>query len=403
MCTGYRVTPRQPARLIVSPQNRQPAPDLKAEVPVTIEKSVRRKSGGPVLKIDFGINKKTRPEQHFANFFGVETEVLDAACNQLRTVVEEKYESGCEYLTDPERVSGNLLLIRNLFPLGLDALYVSFLECWTLVSLRASGSMLGEGGKVEELLRKNEFANLKEEAPALFAETLKNSGYQKINLGPITNTVHISTSSALKIDEDFLVITPSARGSIESSGFGFQLIENFLDADEMATLMKFIDFDESSWVPDMEHKSVQVFGYNYLDPEAASKPIPSYCQFLLDRMRERRLGSYDQLIISDYPPGIGLEPHVDRLYWDERIVGISLLSSCVMTLTSLSSADSQSHVLRVGSLYVLDGKSRYAYSHAIPAETVVDRRVSLTFRNLAAKPIGLPEEIAKRLKLDEIY
>lgn len=405
--TGYSVEAARPKPITIS--KKRPALLVGPGSPVAINHE--RINPFPLVKLEKKVEPRTSELKHnFASLLGVDKDVLNDAYNQLRNVVESKYNSGEEYLSDPGRISKELQFIRSLFPLGMDVLYTSFLECWILSSVfpLSSLSLMDvylESTKLEEPIRKTLFAKLKDEGPALFVETLKKAGYQKINLGPMTNSVQIASSKLgvdnVKIDEEFLVISPSSHlGSLGGSGIGFLLFENFLSLDEMVALMKCIDCDDSAWAADMEHKRVQVFGYNYLNPEAVSKPIPTYFQFLLDRLRDRKLGSYDQLIISDYPPGIGLQAHVDRLYWDERIIGISLLSPCTMTLTSLSSSASHSHELGVGSLYVLEGQSRYSYSHAIAAETVVDRRVSLTFRNLAVKPAGLPEEVAKRLKFE---
>lgn len=75
----------------------------------------------------------------------------------------------------------------------------------------------------------------------------------------------------VKIDEEFLVISPSSHlGSLGGSGIGFLLFENFLSLDEMVALMKCIDCDDSAWAADMEHKRVQVFGYIVVLPSSAA-------------------------------------------------------------------------------------------------------------------------------------
>ena len=52
--------------------------------------------------------------------------------------------------------------------------------------------------------------------------------------------------------------------------------------------------------------------YNYLNPQEDALVIPSYLEPLLRKLEQDQLGRYDQLIISEYQPGIGLKPHIDR-------------------------------------------------------------------------------------------
>jgi alkylated DNA repair dioxygenase AlkB len=52
-----------------------------------------------------------------------------------------------------------------------------------------------------------------------------------------------------------------------------------------------------------------------------------------------------------------------RMYWDDRILGISLLSKCEMLLRNFEKTFEHSQILTPGSLYVLQGKSRYVSFH----------------------------------------
>jgi alkylated DNA repair dioxygenase AlkB len=128
-----------------------------------------------------------------------------------------------------------------------------------------------------------------------------------------------------KLDEDYYVVegrsaTQPLTASLDT---GFRLIENFLQEEEMAELLAHIE--TGHWRPDHEHKRVQVFGYtlssislllissyNYLDPNEVDVCIPAYFDSLCARLKKENLGTYDQLIISDYAAGVGLKPHVDR-------------------------------------------------------------------------------------------
>jgi alkylated DNA repair dioxygenase AlkB len=61
-------------------------------------------------------------------------------------------------------------------------------------------------------------------------------------------------------------------------------------------------------------------------------------------------------------PGIGVAPHVDRFFWAERVVGLSVIGTCVLRLWPLnetSGEQARSFELPKCSLYCLSGKSRY--------------------------------------------
>lgn len=181
---------------------------------------------------------------------------------------------------------------------------------------------------------------------------------------------------------------------------GFDLQEEYLTDEEMVTLVKLVD--EGTWANDKEQKRVQIFGYNYLDPTLSSVPIPSCYAFLVDKLEKDCYGKFDQLIISEYLPGIGVAPHVDRFFWDERVVGVSVIGTCNLRLLPLAekTADEvKNYELQAGSLYCLSGKSRYEYSHSIDGESVTERRISFTFRNLAKDKVLIPESTLQALDI----
>lgn len=181
--------------------------------------------------------------------------------------------------------------------------------------------------------------------------------------------------------------------------FGFHFQADFLASTEMQSLLDSIE--TGTWIQDNEKKRVQVFGYNYVRPNEVPLPIPAYFDPLLKRIEASGYGSYSQLIISEFLPGIGVNPHVDRFFWQEAIIGISLLSSCVMEFTPVKDGKEASSVVLVpGSLYRLQGQSRYEYYHSIPGDTVTARRISLTFRNLSKTEVSIPSGTANLLELD---
>jgi len=114
-------------------------------------------------------------------------------------------------------------------------------------------------------------------------------------------------------------------------------------------------------------------------------------------MKDLGYGSFDQLIITEYLPGKGLKPHLDRLIWGPTVIGISLVGSCLMDLESIVDHEKQTVLLTPGSLYRLSLKSRYCYTHGI--QNVSERRISLTFRTLSTEPVVLPNSILNALDL----
>lgn len=189
-------------------------------------------------------------------------------------------------------------------------------------------------------------------------------------------------------DADYFTIGPPVFGS-ERPIDGFAYHENFLSDEESRNLEAAIESLHDLWVNDNENKRVMVFGYNYLTPNLSPVSIPQSLDWLIEKIKTQ-FGSFDQMIISDYSEGIGLAAHVDRLYWDNRILGLSLLSSCEMVLRNIDSSFAESYSLKPGSIYVLEGNSRYQCTHEILAGSMTQRRISITLRNLANKKVVIP-------------
>ncbi|KAG2173981.1 hypothetical protein INT44_000095 [Umbelopsis vinacea] len=114
---------------------------------------------------------------------------------------------------------------------------------------------------------------------------------------------------------------------------------------------------------------------------------------------------FDQAILNLYRPGEGIRSHVDLQKFDDGILIISLLSSCVMIMTPASEAqkhatnyseegkldDGVPILLRPGDVLALVGPARWDWAHCIPARLIdnmdgdiIQRgsRVSITLRKL---------------------
>jgi hypothetical protein len=117
-----------------------------------------------------------------------------------------------------------------------------------------------------------------------------------------------------------------------------------------------------------------MLGYNYLDPTQFSVPIPDCYSFLVEKLENDCYGKFDQLIISgEWCHHIIINNYLifqntcralallDRFFWAERVVGISVTGTCQLRLLPLAEEagdEAKAYDLQAGSLYCLSGKSR---------------------------------------------
>ncbi|KAG1056791.1 hypothetical protein G6F46_000069 [Rhizopus delemar] len=129
----------------------------------------------------------------------------------------------------------------------------------------------------------------------------------------------------------------------------------------------------------------------------------NYPSIFVEKIMNRKK-LFDQAILNLYQKGEGIVSHVDLLRFDDGILIISLLSSCVMTMkpankASLSykksnnSENSIRHdiLLRPGDILALSEDSRYKWEHGIEEKLfdeidgeLIERgtRISVTLRKL---------------------
>eukprot|EP00906_Rhabdomonas_costata_P028748 RCo040652 len=109
-----------------------------------------------------------------------------------------------------------------------------------------------------------------------------------------------------------------------------------------------------------------------------------------ENLRTRR-PLFDQCIVNRYAPGEGIRNHKELDYFDDGVVGISLLSSCVLTLTPEDEGQPVPVLLQPGDVYIMHGIARYHWFHGIEATSqdvydgiVIPRklRISVTLRRL---------------------
>jgi alkylated DNA repair protein (DNA oxidative demethylase) len=96
------------------------------------------------------------------------------------------------------------------------------------------------------------------------------------------------------------------------------------------------------------------------------------------------LDAFDQVIVSEYPPGAGIGWHTDAAVFGETILGLSLGAPARLHLRERASTRiAGAFRLEPRSLYALRGEARWQYQHRVVP--VAATRYSLTFREVVAK------------------
>jgi alkylated DNA repair dioxygenase AlkB len=184
---------------------------------------------------------------------------------------------------------------------------------------------------------------------------------------------------------------------------GLRYLRHYVGKDAAHGLLEIID--RQPWISDLERR-VQHYGYRFpyrrplpgkrrsVGPPQFLGPLPDWALDLVERfVRDGFLSdACNQLIVNEYQPGQGINPHVDYVPWfGETIFSLSLGSSCVMNFTQTGRRTPVSLLLEPESLLILQGEARYRWKHCIPARMtdVINggkmqrqRRISLTFRTV---------------------
>jgi len=162
-------------------------------------------------------------------------------------------------------------------------------------------------------------------------------------------------------------------------------------AEEQALLtefasLEFTPFAFQGWFGKRETVS---FGWRYDFNDARVHAAPPIPEFLLP-LRERAAGfaglpadALEQALVIRYGVGAGIGWHRDRPVFDQ-VVGISLLSRCVLRFRRRDAAKFQRYSLDAAprSAYLLRGAIRHEWEHSIAPVEVP--RYSVTFRSRSA-------------------
>jgi alkylated DNA repair dioxygenase AlkB len=176
---------------------------------------------------------------------------------------------------------------------------------------------------------------------------------------------------------------------------GLKYIEGYISKQEHDILLSIIDLQP--WIHDLKRR-VQHYGYKYdykarrIDLKMRIGELPDWANLIGERLFKDGYFKElpDQLIINEYLPGQGITAHIDcEPCFEDTVVSISLGSNCTMDFCNKLTSEKQSLMLAQRSIVVLQGESRYNWTHGIAARKndkyngqiyQRKRRVSLTFR-----------------------
>lgn len=166
---------------------------------------------------------------------------------------------------------------------------------------------------------------------------------------------------------------------------GLTYIKDFITKAEEKELLKKIN--ESEWNTEIRRRT-QHYGYRYPYKNTTklieANPIPDFLQNILEKVNNETGCNFNQIIINEYTPGQGINPHIDKTFlFGDTIVSLSLQSDIIMDFTKFN--DNVEVNLDRRSIVILRNDARYKWRHAIEArkfDNGVKRgtRVSVTFR-----------------------
>jgi alkylated DNA repair dioxygenase AlkB len=133
------------------------------------------------------------------------------------------------------------------------------------------------------------------------------------------------------------------------------------------------------------NRRIYSFGHKYVfagqEPRADSS-VPDYLRPLMDiasRISGRPAEAFEQVMVTEYPPGAGIGWHRDRPSYED-IVAVSFLSPCVLRLRRKAGDawERCSAYIAPRSAYLLHGSVRDDWQHSIAPMDL--RRYSVTLR-----------------------
>lgn len=222
---------------------------------------------------------------------------------------------------------------------------------------------------------------------------------------------------------------PVSLSALDLNIPGIYLIHDFINAEEEEELLAAVDC--RPW-KSLAKRRVQHYGYEFcyetrnVNTKQYLGELPLFVSPILERISlfkeldSASNASLDQLTVNEYPPGVGLSPHIDtHSAFGGSIFSLSLAGPCIMEFRKYSDGDWISKSASTGdrdvensetstnflkraiylpprSILLLSGEARYAWHHYIPHHKVdlvndnvirrSKRRVSFTIRKVRKGP-----------------
>jgi alkylated DNA repair dioxygenase AlkB len=176
---------------------------------------------------------------------------------------------------------------------------------------------------------------------------------------------------------------------------GFVYLSDFLTpADERALLdeIETYPFHEVRMRGQVARRTVIHFGWDYdyegwkieptTPPSARLRALADRCAAAAGIDPE----SLQQFLVARYPPGATIGWHRDAPMFGSPVIGVSLLSPCVMKLRRKigETYEVEKQVLEPRSLYLIGGEARTKWQHSIPP--IQQLRYSISMRTLRRPP-----------------
>ncbi|PIN26275.1 tRNA methyltransferase [Handroanthus impetiginosus] len=253
------------------------------------------------------------------------------------------------------------------------------------------------------------------------------NGHPCSGLGGRVLHIQYSVQSLGKVNDTAPLPVSTSASDLDIPGL--YLMHDFVTAEEEQELLAAVD--DRPW-KHLAKRRVQHYGYEFrydirnVNTNHYLGELPSFMLPILERIRTCQTLDHvadiflDQLTVNEYPPGVGLSPHIDtHSAFEGLIFSLSLAGPCIMEFRKYttgvwqekptSSSDIETQILEKNlnfvrkaiylpprSMLLLSGEARYAWHHYIPHHKVdrvndnlirrSSRRVSFTLRKVRAGP-----------------
>jgi len=187
-----------------------------------------------------------------------------------------------------------------------------------------------------------------------------------------------------------MALTPRKTIKISGPPEGFRYQQGLITLAEQAELVNHIEklpLKEFEFHGYFGKRRTMSFGWHYSFTDESlnnAKTIPDF----LFPLREKAAAfaglsprDFPHVLVTEYSPDTPIGWHRDKAVFD-KIIGISLLSSCAFRLRRKTAAGWErfTQMLQPRSVYLLSGVVRTQWEHSIPP--VSELRYSVTFRSL---------------------